>query len=323
MHPTFSIIFFTTASGAGYGLLALFGLGLMFKLVPPNPAFTLSCFILALSAISFGLLSSTFHLGHPERAWRALTQWRSSWLSREGVLALLTYLPAFVLILNWQSAHESSGLFVALGLCVALLSLLTVYSTSMIYASLKSIAAWCNHWVPIVYLSLAIMSGALFMNALLITFDEPKQLLNILCILSIVVAAACKLAYWHFIKNNRSGTIESATGLGRLGKVSLLQAPHTERNYLQNEMGFKIARKHAEKLRRLSFSCCFILPFLLSLVLLFDHALLAIISTYLSVLFLVPGLIVERWLFFAEAEHTVSLYYGQTSVEKPHSQYNP
>ena len=50
--------------------------------------------IIALVLITAGLLSSTAHLGRPERAWRAFSQWRTSWLSREGVAAVFTYVPA-------------------------------------------------------------------------------------------------------------------------------------------------------------------------------------------------------------------------------------
>src|SRR5436190_21342228 len=94
MNPAYSVILFTTASGAGYGLLALLGL-VGFNHGPASSfIFGLVALVIALGLITVGLLSSTFHLGHPERAWRAFSQWRSSWLSREGVAAVLTYVPA-------------------------------------------------------------------------------------------------------------------------------------------------------------------------------------------------------------------------------------
>ena len=43
--------------------------------------------LIAYALASGGLIASTFHLGHPERAIKAFTQWRSSWLSREAWLA--------------------------------------------------------------------------------------------------------------------------------------------------------------------------------------------------------------------------------------------
>src|SRR6188768_3043662 len=89
MHPAPSIIIFTTLSGLGYGLAAVLGLGLL----DPAALATRLAYVLALALISGGLLSSTLHLGNPQRAWRALSQWRSSWLSREGVLAIATFAP--------------------------------------------------------------------------------------------------------------------------------------------------------------------------------------------------------------------------------------
>ncbi len=94
MHPAYSIILFTTASGIGYGMLAILGVLFALDLVPTTRDFIGTVLVLALALVGAGLLSSTAHLGRPERAWRALTQWRSSWLSREGILALLTFVPA-------------------------------------------------------------------------------------------------------------------------------------------------------------------------------------------------------------------------------------
>src|ERR1700754_1983072 len=100
MHPAPSIIIFTTLSGLGYGLAATLGLGLL----DPAAISTRLAYLLALALISGGLLSSTLHLGNPQRAWRALSQWRSSWLSREGVLAVATFLP--LLCSTWSTLFE-------------------------------------------------------------------------------------------------------------------------------------------------------------------------------------------------------------------------
>src|SRR6266478_10002322 len=101
MHPAFSIIFFTTASGAGFALLALVGLGVPLGLLPANPWFGVAALATAIAFAVGGLFSSVFHLGRPERAWRALSQWRSSWLSREGVAAIATYIPIAALGFAW------------------------------------------------------------------------------------------------------------------------------------------------------------------------------------------------------------------------------
>src|SRR5687768_16431581 len=99
MHPAFSVIFFTTASGAGFGLLFWLGLLALAGGLPPRAA-ALTLLALGAALAAAGLLSSLGHLGQPRRAWRAFSQWRSSWLSREGVFALATFVPA--LWLGWS-----------------------------------------------------------------------------------------------------------------------------------------------------------------------------------------------------------------------------
>ncbi|MEM9784774.1 MAG: DmsC/YnfH family molybdoenzyme membrane anchor subunit, partial [Pseudomonadota bacterium] len=96
MHPAKSVILFTTASGAGYGLLIWLAIFSATGAIAPDRGFGLIAFTLSLGLVTGGLLSSTLHLGHPERAWRAMSQWRTSWLSREGVAALVTYAPALL-----------------------------------------------------------------------------------------------------------------------------------------------------------------------------------------------------------------------------------
>ena len=103
MSPAYSIIFFTVFSGAGYGLLAIVGLTALTSLLPDSTMLNLIMLILSLLLISVGLLFSTTHLGHPERAWRAVSQWKTSWLSREGLLALITYVPALLLCVIWTA----------------------------------------------------------------------------------------------------------------------------------------------------------------------------------------------------------------------------
>ena len=171
MHPAYSVIFFTVSSGAGYGLLALLGILNIGNYLPDDKWFFFITLALSLSLITLGLLSSTLHLGHPERAWRALTQWKTSWLSREGVAAVLTYIPAGVLALGWLFSEQTNDIYVAVGLLAAIGSGITVYCTSMIYASLKAIPAWTFSLVPVLYLFLSITSGSLLLLTLLTAFD--------------------------------------------------------------------------------------------------------------------------------------------------------
>lgn len=312
MHPALSIIVFTTASGAGYGLLFWLGLLGAAGALPPERGLGVAAFALALGAVSGGLVASTWHLGHPERAWRALGQWRSSWLSREGVAALATYLPAGLFAIGWVFLGTTGGAWSVAGLLAALGALATVICTAQIYRSLKPIQRWHNGWVVPNYLALAAMTGALWLASLLALWRLESALPAAIALAAIAVAAPLKLGYWRFIDRTASAsTSGSATGLGRFGDVRLFEAPHSSDNYLLKEMGFRIARKHAATLRRVALAAGFAAPFGVTLLALalggWTGAALSLLAAVLAQL----GVFVERWLFFAEARHTVMLYYGQ------------
>ena len=314
MNPAFSVIFFTTASGAGYGLLALLGLLAPAGLLPDSVAFGLVGIALALALVTTGLLASTVHLGHPERAWRAFSQWRTSWLSRKGVAAVLTYIPALLFAFAWSTGGATGGTTAAFGVASAVMAVATVYCTGMIYASLKPIRQWHSPLVTRNYLLFAAFSGAVCLTALAALFGWPGEAPGGLAILLALSGLFAKLRYWRFIDGAAPGsTIESATGLGGLGKVRMLESPNTQDNYLLKEMGFRIGRKHAARLRRIALVAGFVVPALLLLLALpiggGAGALLAVAAAVLALL----GLIAERWLFFAEATHTVTLYYGRAA----------
>jgi DMSO reductase anchor subunit len=81
--------------------LLLIGLGVPLALLPANAGFGLAVLATAVALATGGLVSSVFHLGRPERAWRAFSRWRSSWLSREGVMSVATFVPAAVFAIGW------------------------------------------------------------------------------------------------------------------------------------------------------------------------------------------------------------------------------
>ena len=316
MHPAFSVIFFTTASGAGYGLLALLGVFGALGLLPADRWFGGVAFGTGFALVTAGLLSSTFHLGHPERAWRAMTQWRTSWLSREGVVAVLTFVPTGLQAAGWVLLERTDGPFAAAGVIGALLCAVTVYCTAMIYASLKSIARWSNAWVPPAYLLLGLATGALLLMLLTHLFDRANGLIDLSAALSVLFAAAVKIAYWNSIRRTpEASNVATATGLGKPGLVRLLEAPHTESNYLLQEMGYRVARKHATQLRLIAAVTLFALPFALVLLIIASNGgPLAVPLTGLALASAAVGVLVERWLFFAEAKHVVTLYYGTESA---------
>ena len=289
MHPAPSIILFTTLSGLGFGMLAFLGLD-----VPAPSGWTAFWFFLIAYALAVGgLLSSTFHLGHPERALKAFTQWRSSWLSREAWLA--------VLALGVMGLYAIGLVFFdtrlrVLGIMGGLLSLGTVFATSMIYTQMRTVPRW-NHWAtPILFLAYAVVGGALLTGRV----DLARAVLPLLLLLQ-VFAWIDQTRH----ENADPTDIGTATGLGPRGTVRAFEAPHTGENYLTKEMVFRIGRKHARTLKGIALVLGMVLPSLL-LFLPFHHTLAA-----LAILLHLAGVLVQRWLFFAEARHVVSFYYGR------------
>ena len=289
MHPASSVIIFTVASGLGFGLLTWLGLGL------PNAIGWAAFWYYALgfALAGGGLLASTFHLGNPQRFLKAFSQWRSSWLSREGCLSVLAMailgifaFGAIFLGANWQP----------LGYIGSVLAVLTIIATSMIYAQLKTVPRW-NHWTtPLLFLLLSLGGGALLalqtsIGLILLTFSGVIQLL------------AWYLGDGRF--QRRGTNIGTATGLGDRGKVRAFEPPHTGNNYLLKEMVHQVGRKHAVKLRVIAFIMMILMPIGLLMI---SYAVPIVI---LALLVHVVGTFVQRWLFFAEAEHVVGLYYGK------------
>jgi len=313
MDPAYSVILFTSASGAGYGLIAWLALARLSGAWQLDPVAAVVACLVALALITTGLLSSTFHLGHPERAWRAMSQWRSSWLSREGVLSMLTYPAALVFTAGWVWEAITPSLMTLAGAGSLVLSLATVFSTGMIYACLKTIPRWHNRWVVPVYLALSIASGGLLFAPVLAASGIASQQSLIMMMAVLLVSWTIKWTYWRFIdRQEPASTSGSATGLGHLGKVTQLEAPHTSENYLLKEMGYSIARKHALKLRRLALNLGLFLPGLLLVLAGVVHDGSQLVLLLVAVALGLAGIVVERWLFFAEARHAVTLFYGRS-----------
>lgn len=288
MHPAPSLIAFTTLSGLGFGLL--FWLGI--DPTPPTGWVAFVFFAIAFALALGGLGASAKHLGRPERALKAFTQWRSSWLSREAWAAAAA--------LTLSGLYAAALVFFAtpvlpLGWLGALMALVTVGSTAMIYTQLRTVPRWHDPSTPVVFLLYALAGGALLSGRVVAAI-----------LLLVACGAAQGWAWWDGDRRlARSGTtLASATGLIH-GTPRAFEPPHTGSNYLTREMVFVVGRKHAAKLRVIAATLAFVLPVLL-LLLPFHHlfALVAVVSH-------VAGVVVARWLFFAEAEHVVGLYYGR------------
>jgi DMSO reductase anchor subunit len=315
MHPAYSIILFTIASGAGYGLITLLTTFGLFNLIPISRGLGLAGISCGLALVLTGLFSSTAHLGHPERAWRALSQWRSSWLSREGIAAFATFAPIMLTGIGWVFFGHLSGIFAFSAATVDLLALFTLWCTGMIYASLATIRAWHLTIVPPIYVVLALATGAVLLHLVLALFGQPTAAAAAIAILVLILAAILKLTYWSIIDRDRMPqTVGSATGLERFGSVTALESGHTQANYVMREMGYQIGRKHARKLRRLCLILLVAIPICcLAMSLVLDRPFAAPLGIVAAVSATI-GVAIERWLFFAEAQHVVTLYYRAATV---------
>lgn len=290
MNPAPSVILFSTFSGLGFGFMALLAIGFV-------PAVGLQAFglwFLGYALAVGGLMFSAFHLGNPQRALRAFTQWRSSWLSREAIAAVATLLMLAPLALSQSFGFDWPSIWgpVAASMCFG-----TVFTTSMIYAQLKTVPRWNQPLTPVMFLTYTLAGGAVLAGV------RPLALLA-LALLAVVQALIWRIGDRRFAEVG--ATIGTATGLGRIGTVQVFEQPHTSPNYLMREMIYHVGRKHAQKLRVIALILAVILPLL---ILVFLPA--GVMATALAALSHLAGAITSRWLFFAEAEHVVGLYYGQ------------
>jgi len=312
MDPAYSIIVFTTASGAGYGLLVLVSLLAIVGALPPTTGLGLAALGAAAALISAGLSSSALHLGRPERALGAFSQWRSSWLAREGVAAVATFAPLGLFGIGWVFFNDVGGFFAWMAAACALLALLTVSCTAMIYASLKPIQRWRNGFVLPGYLALSLYSGSLLLVLLTRAFGVYRPAFGVLAVILLSVAWTIKWGYWRHIDATPAQiSLGAASGLSRLGEVRLLEAPHTEANFVMREMGYAIARAHARKLRVVVHVALFLAPLALLGVVAAGPPIPAESAALLAVLSAALGVAVERWLFFAEARHVSMLFYDR------------
>ena len=288
MHPAPSVIVFTVLSGAGFGFLAFLGLGF------PAPSGWVAFVLWGLGyglAVA-GLLASTFHLGHPERAWRAFSQWRTSWLSREAWAAVGTLLLLAPMALSdWLGLGwpRAIGVLGALGCAV------TVLCTAMIYAQIRAVPRWHDWVTPVLFAAFAITGGAILSGrAVLAAFA---------CLgLAAVLLLAFRRGEGRFAAAGQ--TLATATGLPHVAGV--FELPHTGGNYLLREMIFSVGRKHVAKLRVIAVGLAGLVPGAV-LMLLPGHA----VTVALAAMLHLAGAFAARWLFFAQAEHVVGLYYGR------------
>ena len=304
MKPALSVIFFTVSSGAGLGLLVwLLIASLMGNHIRMDATTFYKGAALAALLITAGLISSTLHLANRKNAIYALTRFKTSWLSREGLLAVLLYPLA---ALHLAALHFGYPQLPPITLwTLVALSIAILYCTGMIYGCLRTVPRWNTWLTPAKYVLFGLMSGAVLLPAVLSL--RPAEVGPIgkpmMAIFLLALGLILYLAY--LLKHPRNThTINDALGF-KQGNVRLLDAGHSHGTFLTNEFGFVLARDKARLLRWIAIVCAFIVPLVLCW---FTKAFWA------ASIICLAGLLVERWLFFAEAEHVVRLYHGQQRV---------
>jgi DMSO reductase anchor subunit len=325
MKPSLSIIFFTVSSGAGLGLLALLALGDLLDHALPSDAL-MQGIAVALALVAAGLASSVLHLAKPANAWRAFSRFRTSWLSREAVFAASLFPVALAYgVLAWTAEDGAVRALVALG--VALLAWAVLVSTAMIYASLKPIRQWCSAWTPVNYLLLGHWSGAVLLLGLARAHAAHERSFGWLAGGLGVAALIAKIGQWRAIAAGArdAPTLERAIGVPEypneypnkyaneaaqppgmtVARARLFDVGHSHGTFLTDEFGFVLARRNAVALRIAALAAGFGVP----AAWIASGAANALVASLAAIVCL-AGLLAERWLFFAEAQHTVRLYHG-------------
>ena len=289
MHPAPSIILFTVLSGFGFGLISIIGLLQFLSVINMFDLIIYS--IIGVIFATVGLVSSFFHLANKKNAIKSLSQWQTSWLSREAIASIFCLLVVFgnIIWAVYQNNYVSE-----VGVVLFFLSLFTIFTTSMIYAQLKTVPSWNNALTPAIFVCAALTGGAILLT------DYASLVL-------LLVFGTLQISFWYIADRgfqDKETSVGTALGYNKNEEIRPFDVAHTNRNYLLNEMVYKVARKHSVKIRYISFFMAFVFP--MSLILIFPNNFSVSVS---AITIHLIGIYFSRWLFFAEAKHSVSFYY--------------
>lgn len=310
MHPSFSLIFFTTLAGMAQGLLVFIGLMSIGQGGLPDDFLAMLALPISLVLLMIGLISSMFHLGHPERAWRAVLMWRTSWLSREVIILPIfigiTCLALFFAFLGQSSSWVWGALIAA--------SFALWVCTAKIYQCIRFIQEWAHFSTIVNFIILGLASGWMLLSILLLIWFGPDAI-SVLTLSQfgfILIAAAMIVKLWIWKRNRNlrpKSNLNSATGLKGMN-VRQISMGMTGGSFNTKEFFHHQSDLVIRNLRRIALVLGYILP-LISLVLAIGQDQVAWVFAAFVIQF--SGLIAERFLFFADANHPQNLYYQRIS----------
>lgn len=317
MRPALSTIFLTTLIGAGQGLfLALFtqqSYAVFGQLPLQDSGFYGYGSVLALLLLIGGLGASFFHLGRPERAWRAASQWRTSWLSRE-VIALPALMGTVFLygaahLTGWKPVLLTlpSGIAIdstfILGCIGTVLAFTLFVCTGMIYVAIKVLKEWASPLTIVNFILLGGASGFTF-AAFYSAVAAPSQtgfFAGWAFIITLLGLFGRGASLWRNARLRPKSTLQTAIGIKHPRIVQKSQGAMGG-SYNTREFFHGKSASFIRNIKPAFMALAFVLP----LPLLYIGGPIFLLTAFLVQY---AGLLAERWYFFAEANHPQNLYY--------------
>jgi len=331
MHPAFSVVLLTTLIGTAQGLfLALYTVqsySVVALLPQQDGRFYAVGSAIALLMLIGGLVASFFHLGHPERAWRAAARWRTSWLSREVIVLPALMGAVFVYgLLHWVGwdltiigidTGVPGDLTLLVGAGGTVFAFALFLCTGMIYACIKFLQEWAT-WLTVVNYTL--FGGASgFMLATAYSAYASPELVNFYAgWTAIITAAVLVTRVASLIRNARikpKSTIQTAIGV-RHANVQQKSQGFLGGSFNTREFFHRAPRWVFRSVKWVFLVLVFPIPLLLLWAGVSLHGVgLATGAATLMAAFAIQylGLMAERWFFFAQANHPQNLYYQTVS----------
>jgi len=308
MNPAWSVICFTTLAGAAQGLVVMLALATLGGLAPRH-SFAAGALGIALVMLVVSLGSSFLHLGRPMRAWRAATMWRTSWLSREVIV-----LPLFIAAVGlwWLWLYTGRGNPRSLLVAVVVLAFALWWCTGMIYAAIRFIAEWAHRLTLLNYTLIGLASGCTLLVALAVWRGESglaQVLAPVALGLTLLAWGGRTLALRRNAGLKPKSTLQSATGI-RSTSIRQHSMGMSAGAFNTREFFHGVGLAALQRVRWALHGLCFALPAALLAV---GVATGTLEHVVLASLVQVPGLLAERWFFFAQARHPQNVYYQVVS----------